>query len=144
MRTIPSTTSLLLFTVGGRRCALTCSDIVEIVPRILLSSLPESPPTLLGVANLRGDVVSVFDLRSRLAPEKAEGEHDYQHLIVLDAGGRKLAVAVDEVDDVVELAIDAISQPASLTGAAGPGVARIGERMVVILRAKDVLKLLQA
>jgi len=70
--------------------------MVEIAP------LPGAPAIIEGVVNVRGSVVPVFDLRSRLGLP-ARPIDPAQHLVILASGARASAVRVDSVEDFVSI-----------------------------------------
>lgn len=131
----PGALSLVLVRMGGRACAIPCEHVVEIIPRVLMSHVPDAPAEVLGVINLRGRVVPVVDVRGRLA---GHGEAAaFQHLVILRAGARQLGVAVDEVVDVVSVAAVDVEMPGDLTGVRSPGVVRVGDELVLVLGPED-------
>jgi purine-binding chemotaxis protein CheW len=62
---------------------------------------------VLGVTNLRGVIVPIVDLRSRLALD-AQFESGTV-TVVLNVGGRTVGAVVDAVSDVVQLGVDDIA-----------------------------------
>ena len=130
--------SLVLVRMGGRPCAIPCEQIVEIVPRVNLDHIPDAPAEVLGVMNLRGRVVPVMDVRSRVAG-RTPTAHAYQHLVVVQASERQVGLAVDEVREVVEVAPSAIENPSELTGSKGPGVVRVKDEMVLVISPEDLI-----
>ena len=130
--------SLVLVRMGGRPCAIPSARIVEIVPRLNLDHIPDAPAEVLGVMNLRGRVVPVMDVRAHVAGRELES-HTYQHLVVVDVGDRQVGLAVEDVQDVVEISPDAIEKPGDLTGNQSPGVVRIKDEMVLVISPEDVI-----
>ena len=130
--------SLVLVRMGGRPCAIPSARVVEIVPRLNLDHIPHSPAGVLGVMNFRGRVVPVMDLRAQVAGHDLENA-PYQHLVVVDIGDRQVGLAVEDVQDVVEVSSDAIEKPGDLTGAKSPGVVRIGDEMVLVMSPEDII-----
>lgn len=132
--------ALALVRMGGRPCAVPCEHIVEIVPQVTLSKLPDSPPQVLGVINLRGRVVPVVDVRARLTDREEQGSlPPYQHLVIVQAEGRQVGLAVDEVVEVRTVSMADVENPAKLAGAPGPGVVRIDSELVLVVSPEDVL-----
>lgn len=85
--------------VGGERYALPVDDVLEIAELGELSAVPGAGPAVLGVRNLRGHVLPVFDLARVLAiPAVAPAL-----CIVTEHAGCLAGLAVDEVTDVGEL-----------------------------------------
>ena len=73
-----------------------------------LSALPDAPPSVLGMINLRGRVVPVVDVRARLAGrgEGAALPH-YQHLVIVQAGAR----AVDALSVALSTDVGVLAEP---------------------------------
>lgn len=74
-------------------------DIKETMP---FSRLPNQPPHLLGVINLRGNVLPLFDLR-RLIGMPPRPFDRKTVIIILDIAGKKTGCVVDAISDVVTL-----------------------------------------
>ncbi|UQA56486.1 chemotaxis protein CheW [Polyangium aurulentum] len=128
-------TSLVLTRMGGRPCAIPCEHVVEIIPRVQLDHVPEAPPEVLGVINLRGRVVPVIDMRARVS--KRTNLPVYQHLVIVRAQNKQIGLAVDEVRDVVTVPDEAIEKPGDMAGVRSPGVVRIEDDLVLVLGPED-------
>ncbi len=88
----------LTFRVDDRRYALPAEDVSEVIRIPPVARVPQSPKSLLGLANLRGSVLPVVSLRLMLGrPGAGAGR-----AIVLD-GAVRIALAVDAVDALVSL-----------------------------------------
>lgn len=129
---------LVLVTMAGRPCAIPCTAIVEIIPRVNLSPLPDAPSGVLGVINLRGRVVPVVDVRARLA-QVDKAPDGYQHLVIVHAQDRQVGLAVDEVQDVVNVLETEIEHPGELAGTRTHGVVRVDDKLVLVVEPEDVL-----
>jgi purine-binding chemotaxis protein CheW len=91
---------LLTFDLGGIRCALPAADVREVVRAVSILPLPNAPEAVEGVINVRGTLVPVLDLRRRLRlPAKPVALSD--HLVLVRAGDREVAVRVDRAIAVV-------------------------------------------
>jgi purine-binding chemotaxis protein CheW len=126
--------------MGGRACAIPCEHVVEIIPRVLLSHVPDAPPEIIGVINLRGRVVPVVDARRRIAGAEHDGGEalpDYQHLVIVRLAPRQLGVVVDEVVDVASVSAHDVEMPGDLAGMRSPGVVRVGDELVLVLGPED-------
>jgi len=91
---------LLLWRAGATRCAAPIERLREVLPALLLTKLPGAPDAILGVANVRGTLVTVVDGRrilgesDRLAPDAT---------VLVDLHGKPVGLAVDSVEDLVEV-----------------------------------------
>ncbi|MFW6051203.1 MAG: chemotaxis protein CheW [Myxococcota bacterium] len=91
--------NLVGFLVGDVFYAVDIFRVREIINPLPVVNLPHAPPVVLGVADHRGDVVPVIDLRRRfgLPPEAPTRRTKW---IVVDAGGKAVGLVVDAVTDV--------------------------------------------
>ncbi|WP_253274528.1 chemotaxis protein CheW [Nostoc sp. PCC 7107] len=53
---------MLLFKIGNERYAITSQEVIEVLPMVLLKTLPHTPEHIAGVFNYRGRIVPVLDL----------------------------------------------------------------------------------
>jgi chemotaxis signal transduction protein len=86
--------------VGGEHYALPVEHVHEVVELGELTPVPGSDSSMLGLRNLGGEILPVFDLASILEIH-ADGRPE--RLLVVEHGVRRAAFAVDDVLDVGEL-----------------------------------------
>jgi purine-binding chemotaxis protein CheW len=84
--------------VGSERYALPIENVLEVAELGTLSALPGAGAAVLGVRNLRGSVLPVFDLARVLA---IAWDATAPRVVVAEHEGRLAGLAVDEVTDVV-------------------------------------------
>ena len=96
-----------------------------------LTPVPGSPPEVLGVRNLRGQVIPVIDLATVLGLAGEEPER----IVVAELGERRAGLAVDEVVDVGELpeASEQVESPYL------PGAALVDGTLVGVLDVDAIL-----
>jgi purine-binding chemotaxis protein CheW len=100
--------SFVTFRVAERRYALPAEDVVEVRRVPPMARVPQSPPALLGIANLRGSVLPIASLRGLLGM-KEEALQASARAIVLDVGSR-VAIVVDAVDELVNIESERIER----------------------------------
>ncbi|MBW3662511.1 MAG: chemotaxis protein CheW [Actinobacteria bacterium] len=83
---------VLAFEVSGQRFVVALGDVVQVVAGSPLARVPHAPSALLGVATLRGSLLTVFDL----APHGADRVTPAWMLVFGD-GADRLAIAADHV-----------------------------------------------
>jgi chemotaxis signal transduction protein len=86
--------------VGGSEFALSVAHVREIARLGEIAPVPGAGEAVLGVRNLRGQVLPVFDLAALL--EVAEAGHR-ERIVVAEEGGHRVGFAIDAVTDVAEL-----------------------------------------
>jgi purine-binding chemotaxis protein CheW len=77
-----SQTKCVLARVGGNDLAIRMDNVVEILTPPKITFVPNVPEWVLGVTNLRGDVVSVCDLRVLLGLERLASDADHRVVVV--------------------------------------------------------------
>lgn len=111
---------ILTFELDNRLHAFRADDVVQIVQMVEISPLPGAPAVIEGIVNVRGTIVPVFDLRSRLGLP-ARAIDPTQHLVILATGARSSAVRVDAADDFVSILDSDIAVSLSDSGVNGAG-----------------------
>jgi purine-binding chemotaxis protein CheW len=86
--------------VGDESFALPVAQVLEVAEVGALAPVPGAPPSVLGVRNLRGQVLPVIDLATVLGTARAQ---EAETLVVTEEAGRRAGFAIDEVTDVAEL-----------------------------------------
>jgi len=90
-----SSTRFLTFRIEEQLYALRAADVSEVIRVPAMARVPQAPPALLGIANLRGSVLPVAGLRELLGRQAAPGLSSAR-AIVLDIGA-PVALVVDAV-----------------------------------------------
>jgi purine-binding chemotaxis protein CheW len=124
---------IVSFLVAGDRGAIDAGAVREIARMVHVAPLSGAPEPVEGVVVVRGEPVPVLDLRARLGlPPRTRRESDY--LIVAAAGGRTVALRVDDVEDVAELPDAAVRGAAGMLSAAPTvaGVARLDDGLLLV------------
>src|SRR5204863_5940973 len=84
------------FRLGQRRLVSSFEEIMEILPLPPVTPVPGAQPWMLGVANIRGSLLPVVDLKQFLEGERTVIHEGQRVLIVRQAGG-DVAVTIDEL-----------------------------------------------
>lgn len=101
---------LLVLRLGSERYGLPLDCAREVVGLTRVATIPGAGPGLIGIVNWRGEFAVVFDLAPILGRSAGSGSGEHQ-VIVLDGGEQVFAVAVDAVEEVVRVDLEAL-QPA--------------------------------
>ncbi|MFZ2853899.1 MAG: chemotaxis protein CheW [Rhodocyclaceae bacterium] len=138
----------LIFTLNGESFAMDILQIREIIEFGHLTEVPMTPETVRGVINLRGAVVPVIDLSARFdRGQTAVGRRTCIVILEIDDGEalQTVGIVVDGVTEVLEIAAADIEPPPAFGARMRTdfiaGMARLGERFVIILDLASVLSL---
>jgi purine-binding chemotaxis protein CheW len=123
---------VILLRIEGREYGLPLDCLVEVVRMVALVPVPDAPGFVLGLLDLRGQVVPVLDLRQRLGLPAAQPGLSTP-ICVLEAGGRGFGLVADAVTDIRPLAAP-VEQP-EVTPPESPvaGVTHVDGRLVSLL-----------
>lgn len=131
---------VLTFTLGMETYGVDILRVQEIRGWSPVTRVPQSPPHVLGVLNLRGSIVPIVDLRMRFRLEQVE----YTAITVIIVvsvettnGRRDLGVVVDGVSDVIDLKTEDLKPAPDLGSQVSTefihGLMTVGDNMVMLL-----------
>ncbi len=138
---------LCAFRVGSEEYAIDVGRVREVVSPVEIRPVPRAPAFIEGVADLRGEIVPVVDVRKRLALPAGPRTRRTRFLVVR-LGRRVVALLVDAVLEVVRLPLSAIRPAAGLAGPEAPrlflgvcgGPGSGGGRLKLLLNARALLE----
>jgi purine-binding chemotaxis protein CheW len=128
---------LIEFALAYETYGIESSFVREVYPLTELTSLPCTPAFVLGIVNVRGEIVSVIDIKRFFGlPEK--GLTDLNKVIVLQAGTMTFGILADEIVGVRSVAVNEIQRVLpTLTGIREDYLMGVtGERLVVLDAAR--------
>lgn len=132
--------TFLQFRAGGSTFGVAVASVVEIVRVVAPTPVPDAPPDLLGVIDMRGRVVPVFDLclSLRIATRPISLR---MYIIVVEVESETLGILVDDVLDVATVGAHGFQDSKALTYGTSFtfGIARVGAEMVTILNFAPLL-----
>jgi purine-binding chemotaxis protein CheW len=135
------TTRALLVRAGGALCAIPLHHVVETMRPLPTTELAGAPPFLAGVAVIRGEAVPVVELRRFLGPS-GEATVPSTRFVVVRAGARRFALAVEAVVATAELATSGAT-PLPLLGeacrSAIESVGALDDELLMILSVARVV-----
>ncbi|MDH5259450.1 MAG: chemotaxis protein CheW [Gammaproteobacteria bacterium] len=90
------------FEMDNESYGISVSDVHEVLRFTEIAPVPGAPPFIIGIINLRGNVVTVIDTRSRfgLAPKDVD---DSTRIIINEIEGQQVGILVDSVAEVVDI-----------------------------------------
>jgi purine-binding chemotaxis protein CheW len=137
-------TRLVRFTIGATTYAIAETLVTELDRVPTVTPVPQTPGWLRGVTNLRGDILSVVDLRIYLGLGPTPASTGRMLVLRLPREDFSLGLLVDAVDGIVAIEDVAIHPPAStLEGTLAPfltGMAMVGDQLVAVLDLERLLR----
>jgi len=133
---------LASFAVSDSFYALDASTVQEVIRVPSLTRVPHAPPSVLGIINLRGRIVTVLDAAIVLGHEKSALGRDSRIFVVEDRG-EFIGLLVDRVADVIEYDPSAANAvPANVPREQAcfyRGIHLVNGRAIALLNAEQML-----
>jgi len=139
----------LTFALGKEEYAVEILKVREIIGYMEITAVPRTPQYVRGVINLRGQVISVMDLRAKFGMDSAEAT-EQTCIIVVEIrqggpNGRKLStgIIVDRVSEVLDIKEENIEDPPSFGSSVETdfilGMGKIGKTVKILLDIDKVI-----
>ena len=142
MSTATSTTTIVVFRMGGEEFGTEISNVVEVLEYREPVRVPKAPDFLEGVIYVRDSMMPVIDLRKRMEIETMPPTSDTRFLVVL-IDEERVALLVDAVVEVAHLRGEELADPPPFfRGVAGEylhGLGKLRDRMVIVLKVERIL-----
>jgi purine-binding chemotaxis protein CheW len=122
---------LVVFSLGGEEYALPIGSVHEIIRFTEPRSVASDQPWIHGVIGLRGKIIPIYDLAARMglsAPEEELGK-----IVIVETAGGQAGVVVGDVEEVLTVTEDQLEDIPTTGNDAISSIAKIGDRLVILL-----------
>ncbi|MBI2840449.1 MAG: purine-binding chemotaxis protein CheW [Acidobacteria bacterium] len=131
---------IVTMVLGAEHYAVETKHVREIARLVDFTPVPGTPDFVLGIANLRGEIVAVMDLR-RFFGVPVKGLTDLSRVVVLGTTRSELGVLVDEAQAVMSLrAEEVLEPPGSVAGIGRDYLRGVTADALIILDGAVLLK----
>ena len=134
----------LTFVLGAEEYGLEILKVQEIKGHSGVTRMPNTPPHVKGVTNLRGSVLPVIDLRTRFALD-VKDDTKQTRIMIVTLGTIKAGIIVDAVSEVLRVPDDSVEPLPpminSVDSAFLKGIVRLENRLIIMLELSKVLNL---
>jgi purine-binding chemotaxis protein CheW len=138
----------LTFMLANEGYGIDIQKVREINEMMAITPIPEAPPYMKGIINLRGKIIPVIDLRERFGMIAAPSTKDNRNCIIVveietSVGKHSTGLIVDAVSDVSEIKPDQIEANVELCAGVSAnyitGIARVNNQVKILLNIDKVL-----
>ena len=134
----------LEFSLGDEDYAIPLLSVREVISVPETTPIPKAPTHFLGIMNLRGQVISVVDLRTKLKIKKKEDNAE-ESVIIVDINGMNLGIVVDSINKVLAFSVDEVNDVPEIESQVNAeyieGVYRKEGSLTVLLNVAKILDL---
>jgi purine-binding chemotaxis protein CheW len=132
----PKIAQFIVFRLAGEDFGIPIGDVREIIRGMPLTPVPGTLACVKGLINVRGEIAAVIDLTIRFGlPVKKR--FDPKHLVITAQGKNLFALMVDEVTEVLRIAVTEIKSAPDVSAKMEPsavtGIVTRGGRLIILL-----------
>ncbi|TDT68099.1 purine-binding chemotaxis protein CheW [Hypnocyclicus thermotrophus] len=91
----------ILFRLGEEKFLIHINHIQEIIINLKLKKIEELPEYILGIINLKGEIVPVFNIKKKLDVKNIEEKKKHKIYIIISNKKKNFALIVDEIYDTL-------------------------------------------
>jgi len=136
------TTQWVKFSLSGESYGIRVLKVQEIQRYSEISPIPGAPSYVLGIINLRGDVISVLNTREKFGLPELEVTDDTR-IVILEVGTQVIGILVDSVAEVISLQESDVDVAPNVgndeTAKFIDGVSNKGGELLILLNAEKIL-----
>jgi len=133
----------LVFTAQSQELGIQAMRVQEISQVLPVSHVPNAPPYIEGIMNLRGRIASVINFRKKFGFEPKEHDEDTR-VIVVELDSYPIGITVDSVEEVVKIPDSSVQNLPESTSTAESkeyitGIGMLDKRLIILLDLDKVL-----
>ena len=133
---------LVSFKIGNEEFGVDILNVQEINRMTQITKVPNSPEFVEGVINLRGKIIPVIDLRSRIGVIKKEADKNTR-IVVVEIKEKIIGFIVDAVKEVLRIPADITEAPPELVNGIDSdfikAVGKLDDRLLILLDLEKII-----
>lgn len=133
---MPETKQLCTFKLGDQAFGVDALTVQELIRHQTMTRVPQAPESVRGLINLRGQIVTAIDLRSRLGMSPLDDGRQPMN-VVIRADEGPVSLLVDQIGDVIEVSDDCFEAPPDTLGGTAReyirGAYKLADRLLLLL-----------
>ena len=137
------TDQYLVFIIQSQEFGFQAMRVQEISQVLAVTQVPNAPPYIDGIMNLRGRIATVVNFRKKFGFGPKEHDEDTR-VIVVELGDSPIGIIVDSVEEVIKIPDESVQKLPESTGSGGAreymtGIGVLENRLVILLDVEKVL-----
>jgi purine-binding chemotaxis protein CheW len=133
---------LVSFRLAQEEFGIEITKVQEIILMGEITRVPQTPPYIKGLINLRSTVIPIVDLRCRFNLAEQEVS-DETRIMVVNVAGKTIGIIVDAVSEVLRISGEQIAPPPPTVAGLGreylTGLVRMEGRLLILLDIDKIL-----
>ncbi len=139
------TMQIVVFKLGNEEYGLHIDQIKEVVITPNITQMPQTPTYVKGVANIRGNVIAIFDLEGRFNLTRTIQSQGSKYTLVVEGEDVKMGLLVNEVPNTVSVNRSDFDESIGIINDAHAetnyikGIIKTGSRLIILI---DIFKVI--
>jgi len=136
---------IVVFKLGNEEYGLHIDQIKEVVITPNITRMPQTPSYIKGVANIRGNVIAIFDLEERFNLSRTIQTQGSKYTLVVESDEVKMGLLVTEVPNTVTVNANELDESIGIINDAHAennyvkGIIKTGKRLIILV---DIFKVI--
>jgi purine-binding chemotaxis protein CheW len=127
---------LVVFSLGNEEYALPIGSVHEIIRFTEPRTVASDAAWIRGVIGLRGKIIPIFDLASRMRIEAVGSEPG--KIVIVESGTGQIGIMVDEVEEVLTVSSEQLETVPTANSESIEAIAKIDDRLVILLNPEGL------
>ena len=127
---------LVVFSLGSEEYALPIGSVHEIIRYSEPRSVASDAAWIRGVIGLRGKIIPIFDLASRMELDTVDSQPG--KIVIVESGTGQVGIMVDEVEEVLTVSSEQLEDVPSANSDSIEAIAKIEDRLVILLNPEGL------
>lgn len=136
---------IVVFKLGNEEYGLHIDQIKEVVITPAITRMPQTPSFVKGVANIRGNVIAIFDLEDRFNLTRTILDRGSKYTLVVESDDVKLGLLVNEVPNTISVNASDLDEGVGIINDSSSdsnyikGIIKSGQRLIILI---DIFKVI--
>jgi purine-binding chemotaxis protein CheW len=116
--------------------AIPVEQVREIRKIELITNIPNTKPFVVGIINLRGQLIPIIDIKQKIGLSKNVNDVSKQQVLIIEFNKQLLGLLIDEVNEVLRIQMTEIQQsPENMFDSENyiKGIIKINDKLVILL-----------
>lgn len=128
---------VVVFKIGDEQFAVQTSKVQTINDSLQVTKVPNAPSYIKGLVNLRGNIICLLDINLLLKKENKDSTDS--SIIILQLDNEQVSIAVDEVDEVIDIDESSIENSQNNKSDYVKGVINFGHKIVTLIDINNLI-----
>lgn len=133
----------IVFTIDDEKFGVDVKQIKQIIPISETTHIPNAPSFVEGVINLRGDIIPIIDLKSKLSLQVKGINEKEGKIIIVELDNNNIGMKVDSVSEMIRIYEDEIAEPPKIVKGINrnylKGLGKLNDKLLLLLDLNRIL-----